>query len=246
MIVDSLFKQKCQAVLHASSVKEFSKLLFDFTESLGFSTVAAMVITDHSPTLTQFQTISNVPSDYLESFENLDLGRIDPVSQHCKHSTTPIVWDRGTYGNSKVERDLWEQQAEFGYRSGIAFAMHLGRGRHYMFGADWNHDRCDKVPKYKSVLEDVLTFATHTQAAAFELCLPTPPAEDNEWKLAHSELEALRWAMDGKSSWDIGERLGIAERHAELLLQRAMRKLGCTSKYEAVIRAIKRGLIECD
>jgi len=241
-MVASSFNQTCLEMLHSRSVKEFSKRLFAFTENLGFSTVAAMVITDHSPTLTEFQTVTNAPAAYLGEFENLELGRIDPVSQHCKRSNAPIVWDRRTYGSPR-EQQLWERQAEFGIRSGLAIAMHPGKCRHFMFGADWNHDRCASVPHFRRISEDLIEFAAHAQAAAFELCQPAPLASDSSPILTRSELDALSRSMDGHTSWEIGAAMSISERHATLLLRRAMKRLGCSTKYEAVLRAIRLGII---
>jgi DNA-binding CsgD family transcriptional regulator len=241
MVVSS-FNQQCLEMLHSQSVKEFSKQLFAFAESLGFGTVAAMVITDHSPSLTEFQTVTNAPAAYLGEFENLELGRIDPVSQHCKTSNAPIVWDRRTYVSPR-EQELWQRQAEFGLRSGIAVAMHPGRSRHFMLGADWSHDRCANVPHFKRIGEDLLEFAAHAQAAAFELGQPAPARSESNALLERSELEALGWSMDGKTSWEIGAIMSISERHATLMLRKAMRKLGCSTKYEAVLRAIRLGLL---
>jgi len=236
------FNQKCLDVLHSRSVKDFSKKLFAFTDSLGFSTAAAMVITDHSSTLTEFQTVTNAPAAYLGEFENLELGRIDPVSQHCKKSNAPIVWDRRTYASAR-EQELWQRQAEFGFRSGVAIATHPGRSRHFMFGADWKHDTCRSVPHFKRIAEDLLEFAAHAQAAAFELCLHAAAPTEDRPLLSRSELDALSRSMDGHTSWEIGAAMSISERHATLLLRRAMMKLGCATKYEAVLRAIRLGLI---
>ncbi len=113
-----------------------------------------------------------------------------------------------------------------------------------MFGADWQHDRCESVPNYKAIFEDLLTFAAHAQAAAFELSTPTRPDPGNAWSLAKSELEALRWTMDGMTSWEIGQKMYLSDCDVRLRLQRAMRKLGCGSKYEAVLKGIKLGLLE--
>jgi len=239
----SVFNRKCLEVLHAGSVKDFERQIVDFAQGLGFDTVAATVITDHSPTLVEFQSVTNAPEGFLQEFEDPNLGRIDPINQHCKRSSSPIVWNRQTYAAPGLQ-ELWERQVPFGYRSGIAFAMHLGRGRHYMFGANWEHDRCESVRNYRSIFEDLVTFGAHSQAAAFELSTPTPPAPNNTWPLARSELEALRWTMDGLTSCEVGLKMALSEWDVTLRLQRAMKKLGCGSKYEAVLKAIKLGLIE--
>jgi len=241
--MDSLFNRRCLEVLHASSVGDFFKHLVDFTQGLGFNTFGAMVVADHSPTMTEFRTITNAPEGHRKEFEDFDRGRIDPVNQHCKLRSSPIVWSRQTY-TSAAQQELWDRQAQFGYRSGIAFAMHLGQGRHYMFGANWGHDRCESVANYKSIIEDVLIFGAHSQAAAFHLCSPTRPDPNNAWSLTKNELEALRWSMDGMTSWEIGRKMGLSDCDVTLQLRRVMKKLRCGSKYEAALKAIKLGLIE--
>ncbi len=56
------------------------------------------------------------------------------------------------------------------------------------------------------------------------------------WKL-------LRWTMDGKTAWEVGAILGISERTAVLHIQNSMQKLGATSKHQAVLKALRLGLI---
>ena len=48
-----------------------------------------------------------------------------------------MAWDQATY----IENDAgpkYERLAAFGYRSGIAMAMHLPGGRHFFLGVDWS------------------------------------------------------------------------------------------------------------
>jgi len=61
--------------------------------------------------------------------------------------------------------------------------------------------------------------------------------------LSSRELEALRWTMDGKTAWEVGTILGISERTAVLHLNNAMRKLECVNKHQAVLKALRLGLI---
>ena len=58
------------------------------------------------------------------------------------------------------------------------------------------------------------------------------------------ELEALRWAMDGMTDAEIGLKVGLSEREVASRLRRVMHKLGCRTKYEAVLKAIKMRWIE--
>lgn len=240
----TLHEKRCLDVLHATSVKDLTRQMVAFVQDLGFSTFGAMVVTDHSPTLREFQVLNNAPEAYLDTFRDRRYTVIDPVLQHCKHSSAPFVWGRRDYSDPLI-RPLWEGQEPFGYRSGLAVGMHFARGRHFVFGANWARDRCEDAPHFKAIAEDLLSFAEHAQAAAFELALPSKLDSGNCWSLAGSELEALRWTMDGMTSWEVAGRMSISERHVTLLLRRAMQKLGCSSKYETGLRAIRLGLIEC-
>ena len=243
-MADTRHDKRCLDVLHAASVKDFSKQIVDFVQHLGFNTVGALIVVEHSPALTEFQTLTNAPTAYLDEFHNLSHAVADPVLQHGSRSSSPIVWNRQTYAQAQAER-LWELQEPFGYRSGLAIAMHPGRGRHFMFGGNWDKDRCEDAPYFNTIAEDLLSFAEHAQAAAFELTLPAKLIDESDSSLAFSELEVLRWTMDGLTSWQVGDRMSISERHVTLLVRRAMQKLSCSSKYETCLRAIRLGLIEC-
>ncbi len=241
--MDTEFNRRCLEVLHARSVKEFSQRLVAFIHSVGLGTVGATVITDHSLGLTEFQSVTNAPEGYLADFQDLSQARLDPVSQHCKHSYMPIVWDQDLYvANGRA--DFWEHQAAFGIQSGISVALHLPRGRHFLFGVDCHRKKCGSERESRALAADIHVFAGYAQAAAFDLCTPYEHGSDNS-KLAKGELDALRWSMDGLSNWEVGREMGLSETEVMLRLRRSMTKLGCANKYELALRAIRLGLVNC-
>jgi DNA-binding CsgD family transcriptional regulator len=241
--MDPLLSRKCLEVLHVSSVSDFSRRLIEFSQSLGFGTVAATVITDHSPTLTEFQSVTNVPTGYLADFRDLDSAKFDPVSQHCKHSSAPIVWDQKLYVTSGRENS-WEHQAAFGLRSGVSVAFHLPRGRHFLFGADSNESACGNGHRLRNLVEEIHWFASYAQAAAFDLCNPYDRRSDRT-SLAKGELDALQWSTDGLTDWEIGSKMGLSATDVTLRIRRAVHKLGCTNRYETALRAVRLGLVNC-
>ena len=242
-MADSLFNRKCLDILHASSVKEFSKLLVEFSQGMGLSTVGATVITDHSSTLTEFQSITNVPAGYLADFEDLESSKLDPVSQHCKRSPAPIVWDQALYVASG-RGDAWEHQAAFGLCSGISLAFHLPHGRHFLFGADSLERKWGRSPSSRNQIQDIHLFAAYAQAAAFDLCSPYDRRADRT-SLAKSEVDALQWSMDGLNDVEVGVKMNLSSADVTLRLRRAMHKLGCSNKYQTALRAIQLGLVTC-
>ena len=162
--------------------------------------------------------------------------------QHCKRGTVPILWDQATYVRNGVE-ELWEEQAAYGYRTGVALAMHMPQGRHFMLGVD----RDEALPKEPTALTrivaDLQLFAVHAQDAAIRLFVAPDTLALERPKLTPRELEALRWTMEGKTAWEVGAILGISERTAVLHVNNAMHKLGCVNKHQAVLKALRLGLI---
>ena len=231
--------------MHARSFGELRGAMVEFSQRRDFGKVSATVITEHSPTLREFRFISNATSDYMPEFEDMDAAHVDPVSQHAALHSTPLLWNQHTYV-SCGQGELWERQAPFGYRSGLVVAFHLPRGRHFLFGPDCDRPICVGPLRARLIVEEFHIFAAHVQAAAFELCMDyDPPAHELSDPTA-SELEALRWTMDGMTSWEIGRKLGLSERDVTLRLERVMTKWKCGTKYEAVLKAIRLGLIVCN
>jgi DNA-binding CsgD family transcriptional regulator len=242
-MMNTQLNRQCLEVLHATTVKDFVTISAEVGHSMGFRTMAAMVVIDHSPHLSEFQMVTNAPCDWLPTFEDANSAKLDPVAQHCKRSSSAIVWDQTTYVDAG-RSDFWEHQASFGYRSGIGVGLHLPRGRHFAFGFDSDERSCASRRAKLGLTLDFLTFVSYAQAAAFDLCIPYAEGRRPS-VLAKGELEALRRSMDGLTDWEVGNAMGISETEVLLRLRRATMKLGCTTQYEAALRAIKLGLVSC-
>ncbi len=229
------------SVLQARDKNEFRDEVVRFSQRLGFETVSAMTVIDHGVGQSDFITVDNTPQDYVEPFVDPTGGKRDPVMQHCKRQSVPIIWDQDTYVAQGMG-DVWEQQASFGYSTGIAMALHLPEGRHFMLGVDRDQPLPADPSELQRVVADLQLFAVHAQEAAVRLLVP-PTLQPERPALTPRELEALRWTMEGKTAWEVGAILGISERTAVLHVNNAMHKLGCINKHQAVLKALRLGLI---
>lgn len=229
------------SVLEARSVDELRSEVLRFTKWLGFDLMGAMVVVDKAVGGADFYCVDNAPEAYLSSFESEGNRQRDPVMQHCKRHSTPIIWGQETYLRSGLV-EKWEEQAAFGYRTGVGMALHLPEGKHFMIGVERDQSLPNDPGELTRIVADLQLFAVHAQDAAMRLLLPASPLADTPMLTAR-ELEALRWTMDGKTAWEVGAILGISERTAVLHVNNAMHKLGCTSKHQAVIKALRLGLI---
>jgi DNA-binding CsgD family transcriptional regulator len=229
------------AVMQAQSRDEFREEIVRFAHGLGFDTVSAMTVVDHGLSNSEFFVVDNTPDAYIEAADNRDQARRDPVMQHCKRQSVPIVWDQKTYLEHGAT-DIWEHMSGFGYRTGIALALHLPEGRHFQLGVDRDQALPHDSRELQRIVADLQLFAVHAQDAALRLFLPSALQIERP-ALTPRELEALRWTMEGKTAWEVGTILGISERTAVLHVNNAMHKLGCVNKHQAVLKALRLGLI---
>ncbi|MCV2352772.1 autoinducer binding domain-containing protein [Paucibacter sp. B2R-40] len=230
-----------QSVLEARSRDVFANELEHFTKAMGFDNFSAMTVVDHSLGRSDFINIDNCPPGFKDAWSDPSLASLDPVMQHCKRQSVPIVWDQRTYVNKNAGH-LWEVQARFGYRTGVCLALHLPEGRHFVLGMDRSADLPSDAAQLTRLVADMQLFAVHAVDTALRVLLP-PEQQLDRPHLTPRELEALRWTMDGKTAWEVGAILSISERTAVLHLSNAMRKLDCNNKHQAVLKAMRLGLI---
>jgi DNA-binding CsgD family transcriptional regulator len=231
-----------QSVLEATNLEQFRSVVIRFAHRLGFDKVSATVAVDRVGGSAEFVAVHNTPLAFQQTFEDLSIGRRDPISQHCKRNTVPIMWGQHTYlQNNAIE--LWEHQAQYGYRNGIAMALHLPEGRHFLLGVDRDQDLPSDSGELTRIVADLQLFAVHAQDTALRV-LVSEAARPELPALTPRELEVLRWTMDGKTSGEISMMLGIGDRTTVFHLQNAMQKLNCNSKHVAVVKALRLGLIQ--
>ena len=230
------------AVIETSESKTFQRSLVEFAHTLDFKTITAMLVIDQPFAPSNFYVVDNTPAEYLDAYYEPSFIGVDPVMQHCKRLPQPIVWDQSTYVAKQVGV-LWEQQAKFGYRCGVALALHSVGGRHFFLGVDRDQAFSWKADTQRDVIASLNVFASFAQEKALQIFTPDIDALKPIEPLTPTEIELLRWSMDGISVCDISKIMSIAECDASSLLINAMVKLRCNTKYQAIIKAIRFGLI---
>lgn len=181
-----------------------------FAQSIGFTSASAMTVTDcplgGKPT---FVFVNSAPPEALAS-DTPENGQRDPVMQHCKRSSLPLLWDRTTYLRAG-EVDLWESCAAFGFSTGMAVATHSEMGRHFFIGIERDQPLPRHSVEMSRLLADFMLFAAFAEQAACRVLLPADIDGLSLQSLSQREIECLRWTMEGKTAWEIGQILSISE-----------------------------------
>lgn len=234
--------QQCEQLSQARDLVAFRGALVGMAEHLGFGLVTATLVTEgFGPrSAARFASVGNTPAGFEEAFANVDSSRRDPVMRRYKELTVPFTYDWRTYAEDDAG-DLWEEQAPFGYRTGVCVGLHLPGHQHFLLGVD----RDERLPadeiRLTRMMADLQFVAMHAQAAARRLLGRSDgnPAVH----LTQRELEVLHWTREGKSASVVAELLGVSSHAVDFHLRNASRKLGTSSKAQAVLKAIALGLL---
>ncbi len=231
-----------ESLTTVKSADELRSELVKFVRRLEFNTVTGMTVIDRDLANSDFFVVDNTPESYLPMSSDHTYGRRDPVMQHCKHSSLPVVWNRQFY-IERGEADMWDQMAGFGYKNGIALAVHLPKGRHFMLGADRDQALPSDAKEVRRIVAELQLLAVYAQDVAIRLFVQEAQQAEHP-ALSAREIEALQWTMEGKTAWEVGQILNISEHTAVAHVNRAMRKLDCINKTQTVIKALRLGVIK--
>lgn len=220
----------------------FERRLVATADAMGFPIVSGSlmrgVLKDPSRQITAY---GNVPSAYLQaSYDRSDALR-DPVTDHVMTQTVPIVYSQATYVDAGVG-ELWEMQAPYGYKTGIAVKLHLPGDKHFLLGVDRDEPLPQAGPQLMQLVAGLQLLAAHALTAADRLLSPKLGGADMP-KLTKREMDVLSWTSQGKTAWEVSVILGMSEKTVNFHLGNAMRKLEVTSKHQAVLKCVAAGLL---
>lgn len=95
-----MIHEQFASVMNARTRAELHDEILRFTQSLGFERFSATVVLDDGGRQPQFISVCNPPAAYTTLTHDRQRAKLCPVSQHCKHHGTPIVWDRSDYATT--------------------------------------------------------------------------------------------------------------------------------------------------
>ncbi len=194
-------------------------------------------------------TLGAYPEAWVSRYLESDYIRIDPVVAHCHDHAVPLDWStlpritrNAIDPRTRHVRQMFGEAAEFGLGSGLSIPLHGP-------GAQWGlmsfTGEAGLAAELSMRIPELHLLAHFVHEAARRLG-PEHRASQRPWnvpRLTRRERESLYWASAGKTSWEIGQLLGISERTVIFHVHNASQKLGVSGRQAAVARAVSMGLI---
>ncbi len=235
-------QQDLIAIGQSPDLLSFERGLVQLAGELDFSLVSGMLVVEQPNADPLFVSVGNTPREYADAYIDSSAYKRDPVLQRLKRMSVPVIYDQDTYVRHGAG-DLWEHQARFGYRTGVAVALHLPNHLHFVLGVD----RLDPLPRddrdVTRLMGDLQLLAVHAQDAAVRLLQRDQPRLAEDLTLTPREMEVLKLTMEGMTAAQISDRLYISVPTVNFHVRNLRDKLGANSKHQAVLRALKLGLL---
>lgn len=229
-------------VSQAQDLKTFERQLLGMANEIGFGLVTCALVIDNQRIngKVEYFAVSNTPQAFAESSKDSDAVARDPVVKRMKETSIPFLYNQDLYV-AESAADLWEEQAAYGYKTGIAVALHLPENRHFLLGVDREQALPTAGRELSRMMADLQLLAVHAQSAASRLMAPA--SAEKRIKFTQRELEVLKWTRAGKSAWEAGQILGLSEQGVNYHMRSIFLKLDVSSKHLAVLKAIDLGII---
>ena len=237
-----------QQLLRVDQESAWCDALFDFGRALGFDRCLVAIVPKPGMSLEQAYLRSNYPTNWRHFYDAEGLVHVDPTVAHCVAHSTSLIWSPGLFRSSK-QQVMYEEARGYGLRSGVTLPMHGPKGELGILclvndarpSKQFDRHVAHVLPEL-SLLRDVgfqsgVDFALMGAAPASACVAVALP------NLTARELECLKWAMAGKTSWETGQILGISQSTVNFHVASFNRKLDVTHRHQAVIKALKLGLL---
>ena len=235
-----------QNVQRAGSQRELSQIAGQFCQRLGFDHFG-YATRDNAVGAGHYQYFHNFDGPYGHyRYEHVyrNEPESDPVLVHLRDGLPAASFsckdgmDLNFEGNG-IYAGILGAAAEHGIRAGIGVPLTASSVRWgFMLLTTNDTDRARDVRPY---LPHLCLFSHF----AFSKMRRFQSAAGPNAALSKREIEVLRWASLGKTSWEIGRILRIAETTVNFHVANAARKLDTRGRHATCARAVSLGLVSC-
>lgn len=177
-----------------------------------------------------------VNHDWTRHYLEAGYAAVDPSVSMLFDTLKPFTWEEAyaRRPSREGERILGEVREMTGAQQGLVIPIHDRGGE--TGAVVLSGPELDLSPEVRPVLHLLAVYFNGVGRDLLEL-----PIDETECPLTERQRECLRWVMDGKSDWEIGEILSISEHTVHKHIEASKRALDVSTRTQAVIQSWRRG-----
>ncbi|MCP8897513.1 LuxR family transcriptional regulator [Shinella daejeonensis] len=189
--------------------------------------------------LSAYSIVSNWPQEVLARYDALRMIRYSAGIRKLRVTTVPFSYDLqewlGESNDAPESGDLRALMDTHGMRVGHFFPVHDALGNR---GAIlWSGENA-ALPRDDRLMLQMISVHLFNRLAEIGAAW-----KSGQVTLTEREVQCLSWTAAGKTSLEIAEILGLSEHTVNHYLNQVTRKLEAVNRTQAVVKAIRRGLI---
>jgi LuxR family quorum sensing-dependent transcriptional regulator len=230
------------AIDRLASLASLSEVAAGFTDvmaTLGFSSLGIAVLPPSVEGADPLVLIESTPKGFRDFYIHERFYAVDHLAAHARAACEPFRFSDAPYPPRKSRRHERFMQALETYQMGEGVIVPIGHPAHTA-ACVWLAGKNPEVHDNAILATQLISLFTTSKAHA--LSGPRQGGVRSS-TLTTRERDALAWAAQGKSAWEIGEILGISKRTVDEHVQTACRKLNAANRTQAVAAALRDGLI---
>jgi DNA-binding CsgD family transcriptional regulator len=182
---------------------------------------------------------SGFPAAYQKLYAQRGFIMRDPTVAFCQTHSGPLVWSEQMYEGDSVE--ILEESRTHGLGYGFSVPVHESAGVDSMLSMGRDKP-FDNELELKHCVQAGLVIANVVHVAAKGKILPMLQQAVRP-RLTPREAECLKWVADGKSNGVIADLLNLSEAAVDFHLKNLYRKLGVSTRLQAVVLAMSLGML---
>lgn len=214
-------------------------------EGVGFRTLALLPVTPAARNafgLSELDLVlsAEVPEAWKQHYVAENYVECDPVLLRTPLNDGPLVW-KSLVGDPKLtakQRRVLREGEEAGLTHGVSVPVHGARGETYMVTLAGRDQEIDNARDLRR-----LHMLTMHFVLAYREGVHKRTDEYLATGISDRERDCLTWTARGKSAWAISKILNVSEHTVNFHLKSSMRKLGAANRMQAVVTALRLGLI---
>lgn len=237
--------EQLTTLLSSASVEDWRNRLFKLGAEMGYEQTRIAILPDPNAPIEAEHAFqhSNYATAWIDKYTATKLHHIDPTVAHCISKSTPLIWSPDLFSGRR-QLELYEEASGYGVKSGITLPIHGANGELGIlcFVSDRSPDK-----HFQEQAHQQLPLLSYCRDFVFESSLKfikSPHDATSEISITPRELECMKWAASGKSSWEIGNILRCTEANVNYHFGNIRRKFNTNSRQQVIARAIKLGLID--
>jgi LuxR family quorum sensing-dependent transcriptional regulator len=215
---------------------ELNRRFAEVTRPFGVKYFSTIVTGPLGQVLTPRVILGEVDPDWTRHYTERGYAAVDPVLTALFDTRKPFTWrEAAERTTNRLARRMFREVTELtGTDNALVVPIHDVPGETaavVMSG---------EAVEFDAQVRPILHLAAvYFSGVARDLVDRRPAPEP--CPLTARQLECLRWVMDGKSDWEIGEILRISEHTAHNHIEAANRGLEGATRTQAFVAALRRG-----